>query len=105
MKAYAKSRARLLLHVSVACAAIASAAIVVACSKDSGSDTDEEGIGLSNIAPVANSDQAQQPVDAVPSPDGKDVYFIAFSTRPDADNIGTERVAAIFKAVPGAAPQ
>jgi len=44
------------------------------------------------------------PMDAVPSPDGKDIYFIAFSTQPDEDNIGTVRLPAIFKAVPGAAP-
>src|SRR5437763_16705155 len=105
MKAYAKSKARLLLHLGVAIGAIASAAIVVACSKETSTDSDEQGIGLSHIAPVANSDQAQTPMDAVPSPDGKDVYFIAFTTQPDADNIGTERVPAIFKAVQGAAPQ
>jgi hypothetical protein len=105
MKAYAKSRARLLLHVGIAIGAIASAAIVVACSKDTSTDTDEQGIGLSHIAPVANSDQSQTPMDAVPSPDGKDVYFIAFTTQPDEDNIATEKVPAIFKAVSGAAPQ
>jgi sugar lactone lactonase YvrE len=97
MKAYVK-KARLLLHV---------AAVVgmAACSKESSNQTDDQGIGLSHIAPVANSDQAQTPYDAVPSPDGKDVYFLATTTQPDADNVGTERVPGVFKAVQGAAPQ
>ncbi|MDB4936801.1 MAG: uncharacterized protein JWP87_3773, partial [Labilithrix sp.] len=44
------------------------------------------------------------PIDATPSPDGKDVYFIAFSSRLDADGIRMERVPAIYKtsATPGA---
>ena len=56
---------------------------------------------------VANAPESAMPVDATPSPDGKDVYFIAFSSRLDADGIRMERVPAIYKtsAAPGAASQ
>lgn len=103
----AKSKkARTLMHIGVVLGTVAAAAIVAACSSE---ETKEEGkkdgIGYTQLDPVGGSQEAQNPVDAVPSPDGTAVYFIAFSTQPGPDAIGTVRVPAIFKAVPGAAPQ
>jgi len=103
----AKSKkARILAGAAVVFGTVATAAIVAACSEEATS-TDEgtdQGIGLSRIEPVASAPEAAQPVDAVPSPDGNDVYFIAFATQPGPDGLGTLRVPAIFKAAPGAAP-
>jgi len=114
MKANAKSRARSLITVGIVIGTISASAIVAACSsseakKDATTDDQgpAEGIGLTQIAPVANAPEAAMPVDATPSPDGKDVYFIAFSTRPDVDGLKMERVPAIFKtsSAPGAPAQ
>lgn len=104
MEAKVNRKARILLHAGVAAGAITFAIMAGACSDDSSSN-EESGIGLGTIAPVANDPSASSPVDAVPSPDGKDVYFIAFSTQADEDNIGMVRMPAIFKAVQGQAPQ
>ncbi len=113
MKANAKTRARSLITVGIVIGTISASAIVAACSADEAKQTPDdtsgpaEGIGLKQIDPVANAPAAAMPVDATPSPDGNDIYFIAFASRPDADGIKMERVPAIFKtaAAPGAAPQ
>ncbi len=106
MKANVKSRARSLITVGFVLGTISAAAIVAACStSDSKKEDTNEGIGLNQITPVANAPEAAMPVDATPSPDGSHVYFIAFSSRPDADGIKTDRVPAIFKvAATGGAP-
>ena len=89
-----KSKARSLVHVVVVLGTVATAVVVTACSKDSGS-ADEQGIGLTQLAPVANDGTAAMPLDAVPSPDGKEIYFIAFTTQKDDDNIATFNVPAV----------
>ena len=104
MKASVTSRVRSLGFVV---GTIAAAAVVAACSTSEKKEESKEGIGLNQITPVANAPEAAMPVDATPSPDGTQIYFIAFSSRPDADGLKTERIPAIFK-VPatatGAAP-
>ena len=109
MKANAKSRARSLITVGFVLGTITAAAVsVAACTtetekKDEGSN---EGIGLTQIAPVSQGPEAAMPVDATPSPDGTQIYFIAFSSRADADNLKMERVPAIYRvAATGGAPQ
>jgi sugar lactone lactonase YvrE len=112
MKANAKTRARSLITVGIVIGTISASAIVAACSssKQEPSPSDNgpaEGIGLKQIDLVANAPEAAIPVDATPSPDGKDVYFIAFSSRLDADGRRVERVPAIYKtsATPGGIAQ
>ena len=113
MKANAKSRARSLITVGIVIGTISASAIVAACSateaKQQTDDTNgpAEGIGLKQIDSVANAPEAAMPIDATPSPDGKDVYFIAFSSRLDADGIRMERVPAIYKtsSAPGGTAQ
>jgi len=113
MKANAKSRARSLITVGIVIGTISASAIVAACSSTEAKQapTDDngpaEGIGLNQIDAVANAPEALMPVDATPSPDGKDVYFIAFSSHMDADGLKMERTPAIYKtsSAPGAAPQ
>lgn len=98
MKAKEKIEARSLLRMVIVLGTIATAVVGTACSKsdDGGSD---EGIGVSNIQPVANTAEAANPVDATPSPDGTAVYFIAYSTKANEDEVpGTYRVPAIYKA-------
>lgn len=103
----AKSKkARTLMHIGVVLGTVAAAAIVAACSSEESKDeSKDEGIGLTQLEPVANAPEASNPVDATPSPDGSSIYFIAFSTQPGVDGIGTVKVPAIYKAIPGAAPQ
>jgi sugar lactone lactonase YvrE len=110
MKANAKSRARSLITVGIVLGTISASAVVAACKSEETSVKDDqgmqEGIGLQQIDSVANAAEAAMPVDATPSPDGKDIYFIAFSSRLDADGIRMERVPAVYKtsATPGGAP-
>ncbi|MDB4933939.1 MAG: hypothetical protein JWP87_911, partial [Labilithrix sp.] len=85
MKANATSRARSLITAGIVIGTISASAIVAACSseeakKDEDTIAPPGGIGLTQIDPVANAPEAAMPVDATPSPDGKDVYFIAFSS-------------------------
>ena len=114
MKANAKTRARSLITVGIVIGTISASAIMAACSsteqKQEPSPSDNgpaEGIGLEQIDAVANAPEAAMPVDATPSPDGNDVYFIAFSSRLDADGMRMERVPAIYKtsAAPGGTAQ
>ena len=103
-----KSRARSLLTVGIVVGTFATSAIVAACSaEESKEEKSDEGIGLAQIQPVANAAEASTPVDATPSPDGSSIYFIAFTSRMDADGIRMERVPAIFKttSAPGGVAQ
>lgn len=108
MKANAKSRARSLITVGFVLGTITAAAVsVAACSTESDKKEEgsNEGIGLTQISPVSQVPEAAMPVDATPSPDGSQIYFIAFSSRADADNLKMERVPAIYKvAATGGAP-
>lgn len=107
MKANAKSRARSLITVGIVLGTITAAAVMAACSsKETKEDAkQEDGIGLNQISPAANAPEAAMPVDATPSPDGSQIYFIAFSSRQGPDGLGMERVPAIFKvAATGGAP-
>ena len=98
MKANAKSRARSLITVGIVLGTISAAAVVAACGSETKEEKGtEEGIGLTQIVPVANAPEVAMPVDATPSPDGSQVYFIAFSSRPDADGLKMERVPAIYR--------
>ena len=106
MKANAKSRARSLMTVGIVLGTITAAALVAACSSsDKKVEKTEDGIGLKQLDPVANAPETAMPVDATPSPDGSQIYFIAFSSRADADGLKMERVPAIYKvAATGGAP-
>lgn len=99
MKANAKSRARSLVTLGIIVGTFTAAAVVAACSSEESKDEgkQEDGIGLENIAAAANAPEATRPVDATPSPDGKDIYFIAFSARADEDGFKMEHVPAIYK--------
>ena len=108
MKANAKSRARSLITVGIVLGTITAAAVVVACGSSSSGDStsQEDGIGLNNITMAANAPESAMPVDATPSPDGSQIYYVAFSSKMDVDNIKMERVPAIFRvAATGGAPQ
>jgi sugar lactone lactonase YvrE len=98
MKANAKSRARSLITVGIVLGTITATAVMAACTtEEAKKDESNEGIGLKQIDPVSNVPEAAMPVDATPSPDGSQIYFIAFSSRPDADGLKMERVPAIYK--------
>ena len=75
--------------------------VVVAASVASAACAEEETSTSSGpkptIGPIANDPTAAIPVDATPSPDGKDIYFIANPKTADEDNIGFERQAAVYK--------
>ncbi len=100
MKANAISKARSLMTVGIVLGTFAASAIVAACAAEDTKTEEgktEDGVGFNDIKAVANAPEAAMPVDATPSPDGKDIYFIAFSSRKDEDGIRTERVPAVFK--------
>ncbi len=73
-------------------AAFATSIAGAACSEDETSAGQKPTIG-----PVANDPGIEMPVDATPSPDGKEIYFIANSKVADEDDIGFSRQAAIYK--------
>jgi sugar lactone lactonase YvrE len=77
---------------------VAAAAVVnAACSEESTDASNQNGAAKPSIAPVANDANIVMPVDATPSPDGQDIYFIANSKVPDEDNLGFARQVAIYK--------
>jgi len=100
MEAIGNKKSRLLLRSAVVVGTIAAAVMSAACSSDSSDDKKNEEntqeSGDISINPVA-SGEAESPVDATPSPDGNDVYFIASTRKADPDGLGFERVPAIFK--------
>jgi hypothetical protein len=101
MEANGKKKSRLLLQGAVVLGTIAVAVLSAACSSESSDDKKNEDqkdqAGDISIAPVANAAEAENPVDATPSPDGNDIYFIASTRVADPDGLGFERVPAIFK--------
>ena len=107
MKVNATRKTRSLITVAVVLGTVATSAVIAACATEEvkSEEKKEEGIGLTQIDSVANAPEAAMPVDATPSPDGNDIYFIAFSSRMDADGIRMERLPAIYKvsATPGGA--
>ena len=105
MQASAK-KTRRLLQMAAAVGAVGTAMLIAACSKsdDKGNDSTDQDIGVSTLTPVANAAEAQTPVDAVPSSNGQDVYFIAYSARLEDDGVSVEKIPAIFKAVEGGTP-
>lgn len=87
-----------LLRVALVLGAVATAAIVsAACAGDETHTEDKTSKVAPTIGPVANDPGIELPLDATPSPDGKDIYFIASAKVADEDSIGTLRQAAIFK--------
>jgi len=101
MEANGKKKSRLLLRGAVVIGTIAAAVLTAACSSEDVSDDkknedQKEQTGDISIAPVAQG-EAESPVDATPSPDGNDIYFIASTRKADPDGLGFERVPAIFK--------
>lgn len=100
MEANGKKKSRLLLRGAVVVGTIATAVLSAACSSESSDDqrNDEkkDEAGEISIAPVAQG-EAESPVDATPSPDGNDIYFIASTRKADPDGLGFERLPAIFK--------
>lgn len=103
MEAKVKKASRLariaLVLGAVGVVALASAA----CGEET---TSTESGSKPTIEPAANDPGIEMPVDATPSPDGKDIYFIANSKVADEDNIGFQRQAAIYKvSAAGGAPQ
>jgi sugar lactone lactonase YvrE len=100
MEANGKKKSRLLLQGAVVLGTIAAAVLSAACSsesEDQKSEEKKEQAGDISIAPVANAAEAENPVDATPSPDGNDIYFIASTRKADPEGLGFERVPAIFK--------
>lgn len=100
MEANGKKKSRLLLRSAVVLGTIAAAVLSAACSSDEDTKSEEkkkEEAGDISIAPVANAAEAENPVDATPSPDGNDIYFIAFTRKADPEGLGFERLPAIFK--------
>lgn len=88
---------RRLVRMALICGAVATAVVAsAACSEESASDK-KSSEGGPSIGAVANDPQIHRPVDATPSPDGKDVYFIASAKAPDENGIGTVAQAAIYK--------
>jgi sugar lactone lactonase YvrE len=77
--------------IGIILAAAASAAVAVAACSD------ESSSGTTTITPAANDPNIEMPVDATPSPDGTQIYFIANSKVADEDNIGFQRQAAIYR--------
>lgn len=96
-----KKKSRLLLRSAVVLGTIAAAVLSAACSSETSDDKQgeekKEEAGDISISPVANAAEAESPVDATPSPDGNDIYFIAHTRKADPDGLGFERVPAIFK--------
>jgi sugar lactone lactonase YvrE len=84
--AFSRSRTALVLG-----AVAATVVAVAAC----GDETTAEG-AKPTIDLVANDPLVESPFDATPSPDGKDVYFIAMSRVPNESGNGTMLEAGIF---------
>jgi sugar lactone lactonase YvrE len=87
------NKARRAVRIGLILGAVGTAIIASAACADETSDN----TGKAAIDKVANDPNIETPVDATPSPDGKDVYFIASSKLPDEDNIGVIQTAAIYK--------
>ena len=86
MNAIATKKARSLTTALVVLGIVGTTAFVAACkSDDSTSDDSNEGIGLNTLAPVANAPESATPIDATPSPDGSQIYYIAYASHPDDD--------------------
>src|SRR5688500_1732552 len=80
--------------------AIGISVIASACSSEKEESKQEEQKKCSTtIDQVANDPNVEMPVDATPSPDGKDIYFVAHSKVALAleDGPGFERQAGVFK--------
>lgn len=89
MEAKRMERARI---VALVLGTVATMVVAAACSSE-----DEAPKAQAQITPVANSAEAELPVDAVPSPDGSQIYFIASSRAADEDGIGQVRSAGVYK--------
>jgi hypothetical protein len=85
---------------------VATVALAGACGDDDEGGGDQ-GIGVASIDPAATGGDVTLPVDATPSPDGKDVYFIAYPKRDGEDpGLSKTQVPAIYKtAASGGTPQ
>jgi sugar lactone lactonase YvrE len=89
-------KARRFGSVAVILGAVATAAVGnAACGEET--TTTGGSAEKPTIGPVANDQAIESPVDATPSPDGKEIYFIANTKVADEDNIGFVRQAAIYK--------
>jgi sugar lactone lactonase YvrE len=82
--------------VAMILAALTAAAIATAAYSDEKA-TEQSNAAKPTIGPAANDPGIVTPVDATPSPDGKDIYYIANAKVPDEDNIGSVEQPAIFK--------
>jgi sugar lactone lactonase YvrE len=89
-------KARRYVRAAAIVGAVATAVIAGAACSEESTSTENQG-PKPTIGPVANDPGIEMPVDATPSPDGKDIYFIANSKVADEDNIGFLRQAAIYK--------
>lgn len=92
-------KARRIGRAALIVGAVATAIVAVAACSEEQTNTDEKNSnnGGMVLSPAANDPNIESPIDATPSPDGKDIYFIANSKIPDEDNIGFARQAAIYK--------
>jgi sugar lactone lactonase YvrE len=99
MEANAKSKARGgVLRGVLVLGAVATAIVANACSSDSEDKTDDPFAGgKPDINQAANDPSIEMPVDATPSPDGKDIYYVAHAKAPGEDGLGFERQAAVYK--------
>jgi sugar lactone lactonase YvrE len=87
--------------------AIGISVIASACSSESedSKKNEEQKPGAATIDQVANDPNVEMPVDATPSPDGKDIYFVAHTKVAISEksedgkdqNLGFERQAGVFK--------
>jgi len=87
--------------------AIGISVVASACSEEETKTEDQKptATGNTTIDQVANDPNVEMPVDATPSPDGKDIYFVAHSKVAIAEKdengkdigLGFERQAGVFK--------
>jgi sugar lactone lactonase YvrE len=84
---------------------VATVALAGACGDDE--EPEDTGIGVRSIDPAATGGDVTLPVDATPSPDGKDIYFIAYPKRDGEDpGLSKTQLPAIYKtAASGGTPQ
>ena len=92
-----KKAARSLTTVLIVTGMISTAIVTAACSKsDDSADGSNEGIGLDTLTPVANAPESTTPIDATPSPDGSQIYYIAYASKIDEDSMKTLKIPAVF---------
>lgn len=106
MNAIATKKARRFSTALVVLGIVGTTAFVAACKSDDSSTADDsnEGIGLNTLSPVANAPESATPIDATPSPDGTQIYYLAYASQPDPDTGKILKIPAVWT-VPAAGGQ